>query len=187
MKDAGADAPSDGKSFAFPHHMRVTRGPDIEHVRHKGKRVRTTSLDVRAIASFAVSVTAPVAAPVTAPANESDAHAVRVRHPRVAHARVGIVVPKYSHGSVERNLVKRRLRELVRVEALPVLPAVDVVIRALPRAYTRTFDELREETRKWTRQLVREGVPAASTVASTAASSPDSSRKMTEPSAPAES
>lgn len=168
-KDAGSDASSAGPSFAFPHHMRVTRGPDIEHVRHKGKRVRTTSLDVRAIASFAVSVNMP--------ANETP---VQRTHPRV-----GIVVPKYSHGSVERNRVKRRLRELVRVEALPVLPAVDVVIRALPRAYTRTFDELREETRKWTRQLVRDGVPVAA--ASNVALSPDSSRKMTEPSAPAES
>ncbi|MGV3709407.1 MAG: ribonuclease P protein component [Gemmatimonas sp.] len=148
-------------SFAFPHHLRVTRGPEIENVRHKGKRVRTTSLDVRAIASFSVS---------------GDAVANASTNAQAAHPRIGIVVPKYSHGSVERNLVKRRLRELVRVEALPLLPPIDVVIRALPRAYTRTFDELREETRKWTRQLVREGAPSTT----------GASRKMTEPSAPAE-
>ena len=33
--------------------------------------------------------------------------------PGPAPSRVGIVVPKHKHGSVERNQVKRRLRELV--------------------------------------------------------------------------
>jgi ribonuclease P protein component len=71
-----------------------------------------------------------------------------------ACARVGIIVPKYGHSSVDRNKVKRRLRELVRIEVLPVLPALDVVLRAAPRAYDRAFSELREEVRKWTNQLV---------------------------------
>lgn len=86
--------------------------------------MRTASMDVRAVASL---------------------HAC---------GRVGIIVPKYGHSSVDRNKVKRRLRELVRVETLPVLPVLDVVLRVAPRAYDRTFDELREETRKWTRQLI---------------------------------
>lgn len=68
--------------------------------------------------------------------------------------RVGIIVPKYGHSSVDRNKVKRRLRELVRLEVLPELPTIDVVLRASPKAYTRSFDALREEVRKWSQQLV---------------------------------
>jgi RNase P protein component len=37
------------------------------------------------------------------------------------HARVGFVVPKYGHSSVDRNRLKRRLRELVRTRLLPAL------------------------------------------------------------------
>ena len=46
-------------------------------------------------------------------------------------------MPKYKHSGVERNLVKRRLRELSRTRLLPALadrPA-DVTLRALPSAY----------------------------------------------------
>lgn len=80
-----------------------------------------------------------------------DVRAVASLH---ACGRIGIIVPKYGHSSVDRNKVKRRLRELVRVETLPVLPMLDVVLRAAPRAYERQFAELREEVRKWTRQLI---------------------------------
>ena len=63
-------------------------------------------------------------------------------------------MPKHKHGSVERNLLKRRLRELVRTRLLPRLadqrPAVDVVIRAFPEAYAAGFDAL-------TRQVDRAG------------------------------
>jgi ribonuclease P protein component len=54
-------------------------------------------------------------------------------------------VPKYSHNSVDRNRVKRRLREIVRLEVLPALPNVDVVVRALPSAYGADVAELREQ------------------------------------------
>ncbi len=52
-------------------------------------------------------------------------------------------MPKYSHSSVERNLVKRRLREIVRQDVLPSLRSVDVVVRALPSAYRASFGDLR--------------------------------------------
>jgi ribonuclease P protein component len=54
-------------------------------------------------------------------------------------------VPKYSHSAADRNRVKRRLREIVRLEVLPALPNVDVVVRALPSAYTAAVAELREQ------------------------------------------
>jgi ribonuclease P protein component len=83
-------------------------------VRLKGKRVRTALFEVRHLASL-------------------------LRHPRV-----GLVVPKHSHSAVERNLVKRRLRELLRLEFLPYLGSVDVVVRAAPAAYGASFDKLRD-------------------------------------------
>jgi ribonuclease P protein component len=94
-------------------------------VRLKGKRVRTAHLEVRYIASLLRS--APGA-------------------PRIPpHARAGVIVPKYSHNSVERNLVKRRLREIVRQDMLPLLSPVDVVVRALPSA---CFADLRLQCRR---------------------------------------
>ena len=49
-------------------------------------------------------------------------------------ARAGFVVSKAVGGAVQRNLVKRRLRHLVR-ERLPLLPPGSlVVVRALPGA-----------------------------------------------------
>jgi ribonuclease P protein component len=97
-------------------------------VRLKGKRVRTAHLEVRFIASLLRS-------------------ALGAR--RVApHPRAGVIVPKYSHNSVERNLVKRRLREIVRQDMLPLLSPVDVVVRALPSAYRASFADLRVQCRR---------------------------------------
>lgn len=77
--------------------------------------MRTASMDVRAIASLRASV------------------------------RVGFVVPRYKQSAVARNQLKRRLRELARLEWLPLLPPMDVVIRVIPPAYDRDFDTLRAE------------------------------------------
>lgn len=95
-------------------------------VRHEGKRVRAGGIEARAIAS-----------------------------PR-AFARAGFIVPLYRHGAVQRNRLKRRLRELVRLELLPLLatlPPMDVVLRALPHAYARDFDALQGDVRGVARQL----------------------------------
>ena len=55
---------------------------------------------------------------------------------------VGLVVSKAVGTAVTRNLVKRRLRELVRVR-LTTLPAdAGIVVRALPPAASRPFDLL---------------------------------------------
>jgi ribonuclease P protein component len=62
-----------------------------------------------------------------------------------ASVRVGFVVPRYKHTAVARNQLKRRLRELARLEWLPLLPPMDVVIRVIPPAYERDFATLRAE------------------------------------------
>ncbi len=58
------------------------------------------------------------------------------------HPKVGVVVPKHRHKVVERNQVKRRLRELVRIGLLPRLEGFDLLIRAKPEAYDSTFEQL---------------------------------------------
>ena len=67
---------------------------------------------------------------------------VRVAASPFAYARVGIIVPKYKRTIVERNQLRRRLRELVRTQVLPVIPACDVYIRSLPHAYAASFGGL---------------------------------------------
>ena len=64
-------------------------------------------------------------------------------------ARIGLIVPRYKHSAVDRNRLKRRLRELVRLRVLPLwrerlqgVRAADVVVRALPAAYRMTMAEL---------------------------------------------
>lgn len=84
-------------------------------MRREGKRIRTEHLELRAAASL------------------------------LSFPRVGIIVPKHKHSSVDRNQLKRRLREIVRTLLLPGLPAVDVVVRTWPTAYAASFDTLRAE------------------------------------------
>lgn len=72
-----------------------------------------------------------------------------------ACARVGLVVPLYKHSAVARNRLKRRMRELIRLEWLPVLPAMDVVVKVIPTAYDRDFDGLRSEMQQAVERLSR--------------------------------
>lgn len=59
------------------------------------------------------------------------------------------MVGKHGHGSVERNKLKRRLKELGRTRVLPRLwaggCALDVLLRARREAYEATFAELERE------------------------------------------
>lgn len=96
-------------------------------VREQGKRFRTTHLEVRFIASL-------------------------LRGPRI-----GIIVPKYGRNSVDRNRLKRRLRDIIRQTVLPYMPALDVVFRTRPSAYQAEFADLQEQC-KSLRQRVVEGV-----------------------------
>jgi ribonuclease P protein component len=58
------------------------------------------------------------------------------------HPRVGVVVPKYKRDIVDRNRIRRRLRELARTSMLPVIGRLDVLIRAKPEAYSASFEQL---------------------------------------------
>jgi ribonuclease P protein component len=105
--------------MTFPRAQRLARASEIELVKRTGKRIKSGRMDVRVAASPS------------------------------SRARVGVIVPKYGRLIVERNRLRRRLRELVRLRMLPALRERalerDVLIRALPSAYSASFDVLAKE------------------------------------------
>lgn len=57
-------------------------------------------------------------------------------------------MPRHHHSAVDRNRLKRRLKELARVELLPSLGAggpMDLAIRARREAYDAPFAALRAD------------------------------------------
>ncbi len=75
----------------------------------------------------------------------------------VLRPRVALVVPKHGHKIVERNKLKRRIREGTRLWLLPrcreQAAALDILIRAQPRAYEAGFEQLRDEIKELAEQL----------------------------------
>jgi ribonuclease P protein component len=69
-----------------------------------------------------------------------------------SHSRLGLIVPKHGRRIVDRNRLKRRLREIGRREVLPGLDAAglarDVLIRAKRSAYSSEFEGLAREVRE---------------------------------------
>jgi ribonuclease P protein component len=67
-------------------------------------------------------------------------------------SRFGLIVPKHGRRIVDRNLLKRRLREIGRREILPALDAKDahkdVLVRARGEAYTAGFERLAREMKE---------------------------------------
>jgi len=121
---ASTQASNGEGGFGFSRRERLARGTDIQNVIREGRRVRTTYLDVRILAS------------------------------PLRHTRVAIVVPRYKHSVVRRNRVKRWLRELVRLELLPALrvASYDVAIRSRPNAYDASLDDLAVDIAQVVRQ-----------------------------------
>ena len=107
------------QGFGLPRESRIARSAEIRLLFQRGKRRKTRHLDAFVSPS-------PAAFP-----------------------RLGVVVPKHKHTIVERNLVRRRLREIGRTVVLPALrnsgAALDVLVRARPDAYDAPFGQLRDE------------------------------------------
>lgn len=107
----------------YPPAVRIRTGSDIRGLFARGKRTRTRHLDV-----------------IFAPSP-------------LSHSRFGVVVPKHRHQIVDRNRLKRRLREIARRDLLPSLRergvTVDLLVRARREAYDADFDELRNELMEW--------------------------------------
>jgi len=84
-------------------------------VLREGKRIRTEHLELRVVASL------------------------------LHHPRIGFVVPKHGHTIVQRNQLKRRLREIVRLNILKRISPIDLIIRARPEAYSASFASLERD------------------------------------------
>ena len=88
---------------------------------------------------------------------------VRVLASPLALSRIGIVVPRHQHSTVDRNRLKRRLRELARLELLPAIrgiAAMDIAIRARREAYAATMDALRTDIDTIRARVTRGAEPA---------------------------
>ncbi|HUP88484.1 MAG TPA: ribonuclease P protein component [Longimicrobiales bacterium] len=107
----------------LPRTRRITSSREIRALLQQGKRSKTAHLDVFDSAS------------------------------PFSFSRVGVIVPKHRRNSVERNRLKRRLREVLRTEIMPRMreletPA-DIMVRARREAYVATFTQLRDELLAW--------------------------------------
>lgn len=115
----------------LPRSARIRLGSEIRELLKRGKRKRTANVDV----FFAAS-----------PASRS---------------RLGLIVPKHGRRIVDRNQLKRRLREVGRRAVLPALDAAgvrgDVLIRARREAYDADFEDLAREVREAVEGFCSEG------------------------------
>ncbi len=103
----------------FPRESRIRLSSEIRGLLRNGRRRRTSHLD------FFVRPSSP---------------------PSV---RMGVIVPKHGHKIVERNLLRRRIREAGRRVLLPELLSCgansDVLVRARPEAYGMAYSEVVSE------------------------------------------
>lgn len=70
---------------------------------------------------------------------------VRISDSLLSHSRVAIIVGKSGHRIVDRNRLRRRLRELIRTRFIPTVRPVDCVVRAMESAYRASFVDLQTE------------------------------------------
>ncbi|MEP6989762.1 MAG: ribonuclease P protein component [bacterium] len=115
-------------SYGFPRSARITRGADLQRIAREGKRIRTTLIEVRIVASPLV---------------------------HMPTMRVGVIVARFKRSAVVRNRLKRRLRELVRLHVLPMHLPYELVIRARPEAYEAPFSTLAADMIGMATQLAR--------------------------------
>jgi ribonuclease P protein component len=121
VSEAGPDSlpnASSAKLARFPRGMRLLRHNDFELVYKRGKR------------HFAANMTV-----------------FYLRRRDTKGARFGFTLPKFLGGAVERNRIKRRLREAVRLHARIVVP-VDIVINPKKSALKAHFSELENDIKR---------------------------------------
>jgi len=102
----------------FPRGMRLLRHKDFELVYKRGKRHFTANMTL-----------------------------FYLRRADTEGARFGFTLPKFLGGAVERNRIKRRLREAVRLHARMIAP-VDIVINPKKSALRVRFAELESDIQR---------------------------------------
>lgn len=73
---------------------------------------------------------------------------VRTQDLPTTHARIGLIVPRLGRTAVERNRIKRWLREAIRLDLLPDAPPVDIVVRTSKSAYGLSFESVRRDVQR---------------------------------------
>lgn len=109
--------------MGLPKGARLTDSPEFERVYKQGVAYRGTLISVHAFPSNA------------------------------GEARLGVSVSKKVGNAVQRNAVKRRLREIFRAELPDIQHVADFVISARPAAAEARYEDLQEEFGKALRKL----------------------------------
>jgi ribonuclease P protein component len=131
-KASGLTSPMPPKKAArFPRAARLLRHADFERVYKQGRRHFSASFTV----FYWPRPEAPVAGAAPGP-------------PPTAGLRVGFTVGRALGGAVQRNRMKRRLREAVRMTSPPAGVAADVVINPKKSLLTANFAAIRNEVTK---------------------------------------
>ena len=112
--------PAPGAGTGFPRSARLRKHSDFDHVYKQGRRQFSPHMTVFYLAR----------------PEESSAHAT---------ARIGFTVGRPLGGAVERNRIKRRLREAVRLQRSILKAPVDVVINPKKSVLTVEFAVVLEE------------------------------------------
>lgn len=119
--------PEPGDGFRLPRRVRIRKRNEIRTLLNKGSRRSTENF----VFHFSRTTT--------------------------QFPRIGWIVPRHRHSIVERNRLKRRIREVGRQEVLPTLRTCgrprDVLVRARPGAYALSFEGIRREIRSTTEWL----------------------------------
>lgn len=116
LPDGSASCPQSGVAGRFPRQRKLLRHADFQRVYQQGRR------------HFAAHMTV-----------------FYLERGEGQGPRVGLTVGRVLGGSVQRNRIKRRLREAVRASLQDLGLAVDVVINPKKSALTAEFAALREE------------------------------------------
>lgn len=128
----GASNQSGMSRATFPRSMRLLRHADFERVYKQGRRHFSTSLT-------AFYLFRPEA---------GSAGSVGAKIPAVHGLRVGFTVGRALGGAVQRNRMKRHLREAVRLSSPPVEVNVDVVINPKKSLLTVDFQAVLNEVQR---------------------------------------
>jgi ribonuclease P protein component len=129
--DSNRSFRSRGKRARFPRSLRLLRHADFERVYKSGRR------------HFSASLTAFYLARA-----EEQSAVAKGTGASASGLRVGFTVGRALGGAVERNRIKRRMREAVRLSPPPVETNADVVINPKKSVLTADFDKVLNEVRR---------------------------------------
>lgn len=111
------------RSEALPDAARITKKGDFERAKREGKWTRGTLFDLIVAVGCG------------------------------ERSRIGLIIPRYSHRIVDRNRLKRRVREVARRFLLPSLEGKsDIIVKARREAYEAEYAAVKKELEELSRR-----------------------------------